>query len=54
MMMVTLSCDAEDCDEYEEVSVGIEDGVNAIEVNAEGWVLGAEQFCPDHKHLADG
>lgn len=54
MMMVTLSCDAEDCDSYEETSAGIDDGVNVIEVNAEGWHLAEEQYCPDHTHLADG
>ena len=53
MMVVSLSCDAEDCDAYEEVSAGIDDGVNVIEVNADGWHLSDDQFCPDHKHLAD-
>ena len=55
MMMVTLSCDAEDCDAYEQAPAGIEDGVNIIETEADGWELaGAEQFCPDHRNLADG
>ncbi len=54
-LMVTLSCSVEDCGAYEEATAGIEDGVNVIETEADGWLfVDGDEWCPDHRALAEG
>lgn len=49
-IMVSISCDAHQCDAYEEVTAAIDDGVNVIETALDdGWVHdGGENWCPEH------
>jgi hypothetical protein len=49
-IMVTIGCDAAGCEAYEEVSAGMDDGVNTIQTALEdGWEHdGGEDWCPEH------
>lgn len=46
-IMVSVSCDEPGCEEYDEETAGIDDGVNVIETA--GWQhTGVEDYCPQH------
>lgn len=42
---VSISCDG--CGATEEISAGIEDGVNVIDSETDGWTHDGEDFCAD-------
>jgi hypothetical protein len=53
-MPIVVNATCEECTEYIEESAGIDDGVNVLEVAADGWAFDSgAAYCPEHAHLAD-